>query len=125
MHPALADAIAELEAMDPGELTDAELHEVVIAVQNEMSRLAAAHARHLAAWDARRVWADDGSKAAAARLARECALSATTARRELKRARKLDTMPHTTSALREGKLSVDQADMLGFANQPELADLFA
>ena len=29
------------------------------------------------------------------------------------------------AALAGGKLSVDQADLLGFANQPELAALFA
>ncbi|MCU1463094.1 MAG: hypothetical protein JWO37_3169, partial [Acidimicrobiales bacterium] len=62
-------------AVDPDALSDAELHETVIGLQREESRFAAARARLLAAWDARKIWADDGSKAAAARLARECSLA--------------------------------------------------
>ncbi|MCU1461139.1 MAG: hypothetical protein JWO37_1214, partial [Acidimicrobiales bacterium] len=122
---ALAAAVDELFALDPDALSDAELHETVIGLQREESRFAAARARLLAAWDARKIWADDGSKAAAARLARECDLSLQTTGAELKRARKLRGMPQTAVALRDGKLSIDQADLLAFANQPAVAHLFA
>jgi hypothetical protein len=122
---ALAHAIGALDALEPTELTDSELHDLVVAEQAEASRLAAVRARHLAVWDARRTWADDGSKSAKARLARECDLSSMTARLELKRARKLRTMPATASALAEGKISVDQGDLLAHANQPDVAHLFA
>src|SRR3954462_5366663 len=90
-----------------------------------MSRLPAAHTRLLVAWDTRRVWADDGSKTPPARLSRECDLSARTARCEMARARKRKTRPGPRGALREGKLSIDQAHLLTHANQPEFAELFA
>jgi hypothetical protein len=122
---ALAAAVAALDAVDPTELVDEELHDLVVALQAEESRFAAMRARVLAAWDARRLWADDGSKSATARLARECDASIMTARAELKRARKLRTMPATAAALAEGKLSVDKADLLALVNQPEVAHLFA
>ncbi len=65
--------------VDPHQLCDAELHTLVVALEREASRAAAVRAKVLAAWDSRRIWADDGSKSAAARLARECALSSKTA----------------------------------------------
>jgi Domain of unknown function (DUF222) len=121
----LDQAIDAVAAVDPDALGDAELHELVVGLQRDESRLAAARARLLAAWEARRIWRDDGSKAAASRLARECDLSSTTARTELGRARKLRSMPQTTEALRAGKVSIDGADLLAFANQPEVAHVFA
>jgi hypothetical protein len=122
---ALAGAIDAIAAVDPVQLADQDLHDQVMALQHEMSRLAVLRARLLAAWDARRLWADDGSKSAAARLAREGDASPMTARVELRRARKLRTMPATAAALAEGKLSVDKADLLAQVNQPEIAHLFA
>jgi hypothetical protein len=122
---ALASAIDALAAVETILLADEDLHHQVIALQGEMSRLAAIRARLTAAWDGRRLWADDGSKSATARLARECDASAMTARVELRRARKLRSMPATAAALAEGKLSVDKADLLAQVNQPQVAHLFA
>src|SRR4051794_14867161 len=124
MLDSLGSAIDELASIDPVELSDAELHQLVMGLEVETSRLAAARAKCLAAWDGRRIWADDGSKAGWARLAREADRSARSARRELKRARKLTTMPHTAAAMAEGKLARDQADLLGSVNQPDVAHLF-
>ena len=64
----LAAAIDALAALDPDDLANGDLHEVVIGLEREASRLAAARARLVSAWDARRVWADDESRSAAARL---------------------------------------------------------
>ena len=121
----LSQAIDALAALDPDRLPDGKLHNVVCALEREESRFAAARARLIAAWDARRVWADDGSKAANGRLARERDLSPETSRAELRRARKLRSMPATATALADGKLSADKADLLAQVNQPELASLFA
>jgi hypothetical protein len=121
----LDQAIDAVAAVDPDALSDAELHELVVATRRQRDRLAAAEARLLAVWDARKIWADDGSKAAASRLARECSLATQTTRVELRRARKLRGMPQTAEALRDGKLSIDQAELLAFANQPAVATLFA
>ena len=120
----LAAAIDEVAALDPDTLTDAELHDVVIDLVREDSRLAAARARLVAAWDARKGWAANGSKAAAARLMLDASVSRRTAKRELRRARALRTMPHTAAAVAEGKLSIDHAELLVHANQAELASLF-
>ena len=121
---ALASAIDALAGLDTILLADQDLHDQVMALQHEMSRLAAIQARLVAAWDGRRLWADDGSKSATARLAREGDASPMTARVELRRARKLRSMPATAAALAEGKLSVDKADLLAQVNQPEVAHLF-
>jgi hypothetical protein len=98
---ALASAIDALAAVDAILLADVDLHDQVIALQHEMSRLAAIRARLVAAWDGRRLWADDGSKSATARLAREGDASPITERVELRRARKLRSMPATAAALAE------------------------
>jgi hypothetical protein len=71
------------------------------------------------------VWADDGSRSAAHRLARDTATAVGTARRELGRARHLESMPHTAHALAAGKLSVDHVDLLGRANRPWRDTVFA
>src|SRR5438067_1090826 len=121
----LASGIDALLALDPVALGDAELHTTVLSLQAERSRLAAAETALVGAWDARRIWADDGSKSAAARLAREAGGSKATARVCLKRARKLARMPAAAEAFRAGKLSADQVDLLAVANQPAVATLFA
>src|SRR6266700_7386562 len=107
----LEGAIDALGALDPDALADDELHSLVVGLRRVRDRLVAAEAALVSAWDARKIWRDDGSKAAPARLARECDLSAPTARAEIERARKLRTMPGTVAALAEGKLSIDEADL--------------
>jgi len=125
MDCGLGLAIDRLAALDPSTLTADELHELVMQLTREESRLAAAKSTVVAAWDSQRQWADNGSKTAAARLMLDASVSARTARRALYRARRLRTMPCTASALAEGKLSMDHADLLMRANEPAVADLFA
>jgi hypothetical protein len=117
-------ALAELEAIDPESLSDDALHALLIEMQTDTGRFAAQRARVVAAWDARGAWADDGSKAAWGRLARECSLSAQTAKAEVGRAKKLRSMPITAAAFGEGKMSVDQVDVLCTAMQPGVRHLF-
>ena len=120
----LERAIDELAAIDLSSLSSFDVHELALGLQRVESLLAAQRGRVLAAWDAQRTWADDGSKTAAARLARECGVSVTTARRELRRARKLRCMPYTSTAVEEGKLSIDHADLLGAVNTTDVAAAF-
>ena len=47
----LGRAIDELAATEPDGLSDDQLHELVVGLEREESRLAALRARHLAAWD--------------------------------------------------------------------------
>ena len=66
MSAELFSAIDEVASVDPDALSDAELHQSVIDLERANSLLAAARARRLAAWDARKTWADNGSKSAKA-----------------------------------------------------------
>lgn len=75
--------------------------------------------------DARRLWADDGSRSAGARLARDACCAPETGKDVLKRARKLRTMPLTTNQHGNGVLSTDHVDVLARANRPDIAHLFA
>jgi hypothetical protein len=125
MTALLDEAITALESIEPVGLSDVELHQSVVELTVAESRLAAVRAGLVAAWDARKVWAEDGSKAAWSRLAGEAHLSPKSARRAVRRARALARMPVTAAALREGKLSIDQADLLAHANQLAVAELFA
>ena len=121
----LHDAIGELGDLDAGGLSDSELHDLVVAVQQERARLGAAAADLLGRWDRSRVWAGDGSRSASARLARDTRSSAGSASVELRRARQLRSMPSTAAAVARGELSLDHVDLLGRANQPCRAGAFA
>jgi hypothetical protein len=111
-------AIDAALALDIDTLSDPELHDALVDLQRQRARLGVAAARLLARWDGRQVWAGDRSQSAASRLARDTNTSITTARVELRRARKLQSMPATEAAVVEGVLSLDHVDLLGRANQP-------
>ena len=64
------------------------------------------------------VWADNGAGSAAVRLANDTSASPTSTGTEVKRARKLRTMPHVAAALATGEISPDHVDLLAKANQP-------
>ena len=114
----LQSAIDSLLAVDPDQLTDAELHELVTTLQRQRHRMAAAAGAAVSAWDQRMVWADNGAGSAAVRLANETSASPSSTGIEVKRARKLRTMPHVAAALAAGELSPDHVDLLAGANQP-------
>jgi hypothetical protein len=118
-------AIAALNAIDLDSLDDATLNELVLGLHERCSRLAATHARSLARWDARMVWADDGSKAAGARLARDTESCKASTDRLLRRARRLTSMPIVASAFTSGALNADVVDLLVRVNLPRRRELFA
>ena len=57
----LAGVIDSLLAVDPHELTDAELHEFVTKLERQRHRLSAVAGTAISAWDQRSVWADNGA----------------------------------------------------------------
>jgi hypothetical protein len=114
----LAAVIDSLLAVDPTALTDAELHDLVTSVQRQRHRLAAVAAAVISSWDRRMVWADNGARSAAARLANETSTSTSTAGVDVRRARQLRSMPATAAALATGDLSPDHVDLLATADQP-------
>ena len=121
----LDTALGDLLELDPDDLTDGELHELVVSVQRQSHRLATLRAKLISAWDGRGVWADDGSKTAAHRLSREASMSVSSAKVEMRRARQLRSMPHTAAALGSGALSPDHVDLLARANHGNRTALFA
>jgi hypothetical protein len=114
----LTAAIDSLLDVDPAELTDGELHEFVATVQRQRHRLAAVAATAISAWDRRMVWADNGARSAATRLANDTSASTSSTGTEVRRARQLRTMPATAAALAAGELSPDHVDLLAKANHP-------
>lgn len=125
MTVALSEAIDVLLAIDPANIDDDELHRLVIGVQRQSSRLAAARAPLVSAWDRRRVWAANGAATASARLASDAAMSQVTARVEVGRARRLRSMDCTLKALADGDISLDHAELLTKANWRWREGLFA
>jgi hypothetical protein len=121
----LDGAIDGLLALHPDTLTDTELHEVVVGLERQAHRLAAARARLTAAWDGRQIWADDGSRSPGHRLAREATMSVAAAKTEVRRALALRTMPATAAALAAGDLSPEHVDVLARANDGARRVLFA
>ena len=121
----LATLIDELFNVDIDSLDDASLDAHVTGISHQRDRLAVAHARFLARWDARKVWAQDGSRSGAARLARDTAQFTNTTRTELRRARRLTALPATAAAASHGTLSLDQVDVITRATQPWRRELMS
>ncbi len=125
------DSIADLHRVsgalldvDLGGVDDDALHDVVVSTGRAEARLAAAKARLLAEWDRRKLWRSNGALRANVRLGNELGISPETAFVEMRRARKLRSMPHTFEAFARGDLSVDHVEMLCRANAGDLADQF-
>lgn len=121
---ALSEAIDELLAIDPSQVGDDELHRLVIETQRQTSRMAAARARLISAWDQRRLWASNGASSPSARIATDAGMSQLTARAEVGRARRLRSMDVTLDALGHGEISLDHTELLTRANWRWRADLF-
>jgi uncharacterized protein DUF222 len=121
----LGSAVEGVLTLDPDTLTDAELHDAVAEIQRQRARLGVGAATLLARWDQRGVWAGDGSRSAASRLARDTKTSISSANVELRRARHVCSMPATFAAVRDGALSLDHVDLLGRANRPWRGAVFA
>ena len=95
----LAAALDELLDLDaPRPVSDDELHDAVIDLARQTSRLRAAWCQLVRAWDTRQLWADNGSKAPGARLSRECRMRKAAADHLVHQARALTAMPHTATA---------------------------
>jgi hypothetical protein len=121
----VGQAIDDLLALDPATLSDADLHDQVVALEREAARFTAARARLLVEWESRKAWVDDGCKSPRVRLSRDCKTAKATAGRDLRRARQLRHMPATAAAFAAGRLSVDYVDLLVNARTEPVAHLFA
>ena len=108
----LSAVIDELAGIDLDALGVSELHDAVVGLGAVSSRLEAQWCRLIGRWDSRQVWADDGSKAAGARLARETHWRRGDCDRLVARARDLTNMPHTEAANAAGELCGRHVDLI-------------
>lgn len=109
---------------DVGGLDGGCLHERIVALRAEQSRLDVVLAELLAEWDARRCWESNGSRSAAHRLARDTRRSVGSSRIVLSRARRIRHLGVARDAVVAGSLSIEQLDVLGHVNTPARRVLF-
>lgn len=109
---ALADAVEDVLALDGDDLTDDELRAAMVELRRAQSRLAAAVTELTATFDARRAWADDGSRNAADWLSFHAHRPRSEAASEVRVGRQLRGMPVVRDAWRAGGLSPAHARVL-------------
>ncbi len=117
----LAHAVDVVQKVDSSLLGDEALTEAITELHRLQARIASAEAELVGAWDARRVWAGDGSKSGGAALAHRCMLPRAVAHGKVRLARRLRSMPLTAAALAAGEISVDHARALSRLNRPDTA----
>ena len=122
---ALASAVSGLLTLDPDTLDDTALSETVVELHRQQARLAAATVRLTAALEARRSWADDGSRSCGAWLAHRCRLPVGQARAQVWLGRRLRTMPATAGAFGAADIGQRHASVLASLNGGRTADCFA
>jgi hypothetical protein len=110
---------------DPQGLSDEELTARLVALEAVQARIEAARVAAIAEWDRRKVWAADGSRSAAARLARETGMAQSTARERVRVAAGLRSAPRVREAFEEGGLSWSKVRSLLAVVNPRTAEAFA
>ena len=120
----LEHSIGAFALLDVDSLTDAELHQLTVTTQRLRDRLTAVTVPAVARWDDRAVWADNGARTPATRLAVEAACAKRTAAEVVRRAGRLIDMPATLAAAQAGELSIDVVDLVIAANTPERREVF-
>jgi hypothetical protein len=108
----LQDAVDAVTAVDPTSLVDDELVALAVALDRQAQRLARVQARIAAAVESSRAFASDGSKSAAARLARECGRSRSVSARAVRLGRSLREMRLVDDALGSGLIGMEHAEEL-------------
>jgi hypothetical protein len=114
---ALTTALDELADLDIDSVDDVELHDVVVALGTLSTRLEAQWCRLISRWDATLLWANDGSKAPGARLARETHMRRGDCDRLVHRARDLATMAATSTAYNVGEINSRHVDLVASCNR--------
>ena len=112
-------AITALADVDVDAVSDAELSAVMLSLRRQQSRLAAAVSGLTAGFDARRVWASDGSRSAIDWISARGRLPRSQVADEVRDARRLRTMATTRRAWGDGDLSPAHVRTLtGLAGHP-------
>lgn len=116
LHVLLDEMVDE----DAAVLTDHELTERVLGVARARCRLEYVHLETLSVWDSRGVYADDGSRSGASRIAAQTGFSRSEAAAAIRRARRLRSLPATAEAISAGVLDPRCAELLSEASTIEL-----
>ena len=108
----VALAVDALVATDPAAVGDDELAAAMVDLRRQQARLSAATAALTAEFDARRVWAADGSRGAAAWIAARVRQPRVDVAAEVRLGRRLRAMPATRAALAAGDIALPHAQRL-------------
>jgi Domain of unknown function (DUF222) len=106
-------------------LTDGEVHRRLLALLALRNSLDAAIHSLTEGWTNRGIWAEDGSRAAGARLARDAHLRKSASYAIVRRAAALAEMPESAAALAAGTITVEHVDLLATANVAHRRAFFA
>jgi Domain of unknown function (DUF222) len=118
------DALDRVVDVDPGLLSDGEVHRGLVALVELRNVIDAAILKLTGEWTNRGIWAEDGSRAAGARLARETRVRKPAAYRLVRHATALAAMPLVAEALVAGKITVDHVGLLAAANTAHRREYF-
>lgn len=120
----LAALVVELLTCAPGELTDAELTDGLLALDRLRSRVEASSAVLAGAWDARQVWSGDAARSGGAWLTARSERTATEAAAVVRNGRRLTACPAVSADFRAGLLGPAKVDAL-LAARRGVEDQFA
>lgn len=110
MYERFVDVLA---GVDVDGLSDGELEELLVGLHRQDQRRAACEARLLAVYEARKAYAHDGSRSAAARLARQTGADREVFKAQVRLGRRLQLMPGVAAALAAGEITTEHAQVLG------------
>jgi hypothetical protein len=111
----LREGVEGLLGCDTAAMSDDEIGQALVELHRLQARLCAVVGRLTSVFDRRRAYAEDGSKTAAAWLARHCNTSKRATGHQVRLARRLRTMPITAAALAAGEIDDHHAGVLGRA----------
>jgi hypothetical protein len=114
----LEAVLDDLANLDVDTLDDTTVDDLVVALGSQSTRLEAAWCRLIGVWDHRQLWATNGSKSPAARLARETHRRPADTARLVRRARHLDHMPHTAAAHAAAEICGAHVDLVASCQRP-------
>lgn len=113
----LDEALDVLAGDDLSSAADVEVHDRLLGLLRGRVRLDGLVYDTLDVWDARGIWAGDGSRSAASRIVAETGVAKRDANVAVRRARALRVLPAAATAIRDGRLQPGCVDPLHSARQ--------
>ena len=105
----LLTVIDNVLSLDPRDLVDSQLADLLLEFEQAARRIDAARAKVLAEFDTRSAYVADGSPSAATWLRAKCGMSRGAASEQVRLARGLRELPVTAAALRDGRINASHA----------------